>query len=128
MAAWLPLISDAHQFIRLPCRDCLASWSKCPWFLRGRADRRSLRAGAPVIQRPNRMAPSGSATHKNHGPPLAPLIRQITKKNRLIASQDPQAARHAGENLPGLAWIDPGDLGRAGGGLATEPGGEDFGS
>ena len=80
-----------------------------------------------MIQRPSRTAPSGSATHKNHGPPLAPLISQITKRHRLTASQDPQAARHAGENLPGPAWIDPGELGRAGGGLVAEPGGEDSG-
>jgi len=78
IAAWL-LTSDADQFIGCPCRYCLAWSSKCLWFLRGRADRRSLRAGAPVIQRPSRMAPSGGATHKNHGPPLAPLISQIAK-------------------------------------------------
>ena len=44
-----------------------------------RAGLRSMRTGAPVIQRPTRTAPSGSATHKNHGPPLAPLASQIIK-------------------------------------------------
>jgi hypothetical protein len=54
-----------------------------------------------------------SVTHKNHGPPLAPLASQITKRNRLIASQDPQAARHAGENLPGPASTEGVHLARA---------------
>jgi hypothetical protein len=54
------------------------------------------------------MAPSASATHKNHGPPLARLASQITKNTRLIASQDPQAARHAGENLSRPVAVDPG--------------------
>jgi len=68
IAGWLLLTSDAHQFIRLPVPLLPGLVSKYLWFLRGRADRRSLRAGAPVIQRPSRMTPSGSATHKNHGP------------------------------------------------------------
>ena len=125
IAAWLLFTSDAHQFIGLPVPLLPGLVVEFQWFLRGRADRRSLRAGAPVIQRPSRMAPSGSATHKNHGPPLAPLISQIAKTRRLTASQDPQAARHAGENLP---WIDAGGLGRASGGLAAEPGGRESGS
>ena len=39
-----------------------------------------------------------AGTHTNHRPPLAPLTSQITKNSRLTPSQDPQAARHAGEN------------------------------
>jgi hypothetical protein len=73
-----------------------------------------------VIQRASSTAPIGSATHKNHRPPLAPPISQITKRNRLTASQDPQAARQAGENLPGPASIDPGGRRRLSGELAAK--------
>ncbi len=82
---------------------CLVACCHGTWCLRprhARADLRSLRAGAPMIQRPSIRAPSGRATHRNHGPPLAPLTSQIAKAQRLIASQDPHAARHAGEDLP----------------------------
>jgi hypothetical protein len=82
--------------------------------------RRSLRAGVPVIQRASSTAPSDRATHKNHGPPLAPLISQITKTHKLTASQDPQAARHAGENLPGPASMVWDGRRRVSGGPAAE--------
>ena len=54
-------------------------------------------AGVPLIQRPSSAAPNGSTTHKNHGVPLAPLTSQITKKTRLIVSQDPHARARPGE-------------------------------
>ena len=46
------------------------------------------------------LRPSGTATHKNHGPPLAPLSSQITKATTLIASQNRPAARHARTRAP----------------------------
>jgi len=41
-----------------------------------------------VVQRLSRMKASGIAVHKNHGPPLAPLISQITNMPRVTASQN----------------------------------------
>jgi hypothetical protein len=79
--------------------------SRCLWFRR--AGLRSLLAAASMIQRPSSRTPSGRATHTNHRLPLAPLTSHITKTKRLIASQDLQAARHAGENQPGRASTDP---------------------
>ena len=56
-----------------------------------------------MAHRPSVSAPSGTTTHKNQRPPLAPLSSQIANAARLSASQDPQARRHAGENRP---WPD----------------------
>lgn len=72
-----------------------------------------------MIQRPSSAAPNGSATHKNHGAPLVPLTSQITNKTRLIVSQDPHAARQAGEHRPCLGRIDPRRCRSPGGGLAA---------
>ena len=59
-----------------------------------------------MIERTSIRAPSGITTHKNHKLPVAPLATQIMNRIRLITSQDLQAVRRAGGNLPGPAWID----------------------
>ena len=84
------------------------SWNLVPVFRRGRAGLCPVRAGAPVSQRPSSRAPSDTTAHRNQMPPLAPLTSQIAARKRLIANQDPQAARHAGDSRPCLASIGRG--------------------
>lgn len=109
IAAWPQPAHGVHQFTGALRRGHSGAWPlpRCRWFRRGWSGLRSLRAGAPMIQRPSSRAPSGTTTHRNHRPPLAPLTSQIAKTKRLIASQDPQAARHAGESLACRASIGP---------------------
>jgi len=65
-------------------------------------------AGPPAIQRRSISRPGGTATHKNHGPPLAPPSSQITKATTLNASQNRQAARHARADPPAGTCTGPG--------------------